>query len=89
MKRRVQGPGTKTFSTENFFTFTNDVAEASGMKRVPEEYTSLINDAISAKVLPKHHPHLKLIEDLKKVVKKKKADYLGIINPDLQHIINA
>jgi hypothetical protein len=59
------------------------------MKRVPEQYTSLINDAISAKVLPKHYPHLKLIEDLKEVVKKKKADYLGIINLDLQHIINA
>jgi len=60
------------------------------MQRVPEKYARLINDTLGAKVRPKYHPHMKLIKDLKKAVKKKKkADYLGIINLDLQHIINA
>jgi hypothetical protein len=80
---------------DNIFTLINDAADESGMKRVSEEYTSLINDTFSANVLHKYHPHMKFIEDLKKVVpskkkkKPKKADYLGIINLDLQHIIDA
>jgi len=45
--------------------------------------------------LHKYHPHMKFIDDLDKIVpdkkqkKPKKAGYLGIINLDLQHIIDA
>jgi hypothetical protein len=75
---------------DDFFTFVNATADNEGMQRVPEKYARLINDTFSAKARPKYHPHMKLIKDLKKAVKeKKKADYLGIINLDLQHIINA
>jgi hypothetical protein len=83
-------PRKEDFFCDDYFTLINEVADEYSAKRVPEEYSLLVNDAISAKLLHKHHPHMKFIEDLKKAVKKKKKEgYLGIINLDLQHIINA
>jgi hypothetical protein len=77
---------------DDYFSFVNATADDEGMERVPEKYARLINDTFSAKVRPKYHPHMKLIKDFRLVVpriKKKKADYLGIINLDLQHIVDA
>jgi hypothetical protein len=68
----------------------NEKAQKENHEQVPEEFRELINIACRKKNVKKDHPHMSLIFDLKRQVKKdSKSEFKGLCNADITNIRRA